>query len=309
MTPKLSIVLATDTEGTIRAVLEHLRGQTLKHEIEVVLACPEPIPFASECAAEFASIQVVLNPVNRLADARAAGVRAANAPLVFIGETHSFPDARFAERTLPEFDDPQWSVVVPALRNANPDGALSWAGFLCDYGAWAEELPKGEMAGVPVYNATFRRDLLLELGENLPAALDQSDDLVRALRASRRGALFLPSTQVSHVNATQWWPWVLNRFFGGTLIAANRSRSWAWPRRLIFAGGAFLVPIVLWRRMMPGVRMRTARGPSGTMPLVLLSLFLRAAGETLGYAGLATKRAEAVMLDIELHKLGYARPR
>ncbi len=309
MTPKLSMVLATDTEGTVRAVLEHLRGQTLKHEIEVVLVCSEPMPFASQCAAEFAAIRVVPHPVNSLADARAAGVRAATAPLVFIGETHSFPDVRFAELTLQAFDDPQWSVVVPALRNANPNGALSWAGFLCDYGAWAEELPEGEMAGVPVYNATFRRDLLLALGDSLAAALDQSDDLMLALRASGRRALFLPSTQVSHVNATHWWVWVRNRFFGGTLIAANRSRSWARWRRLIFAGGAFLVPIVLWHRMMPGVRMRSARGPAGTTPLILLSLALRAAGETLGYAGLATESAETLMLDVELHKLSYAEPR
>lgn len=303
---KLSMVLATDSEATIRPVVEHLRGQTWKHEIELVLVCPEALPFATECGTEFAAIRTVPHPVDSLARARAAGVRAAGAHLVFIGETHSFADARFAERTIPAFDDPQWSVVVPALRNGNPHGVLSWSGFLCDYGAWAEELPEGEIDAVPVYNATFRRDLLLSLGESLPLAFDQSDDLDRALRSSGRRALFLPSTHVSHVNATQAWPWVRNRFLGGTLIASNRSGHWPRWRRLIYAAGAFLVPIVLLPRMMSGVNARVLRGPIGTMPFVLLSLALRAAGETLGYAGLFRRTAQSGMLHLELHKLRYA---
>ena len=309
MTPSLSMVLATDTEETIRAVVEHLRKQTRKEEIEIVLVSPVAIPMARKYEAEFAGIRVVTNAVESLAEARAAGVRSAMAPLVFIGETHSFPDAEFADRTIAAFGEPQWSIVVPALRNGNPEGVLSWSGFLCDYGAWAEELPKGESVVVPVYNATFRRDLLLTLGEHLALALDQSDHLAQALHRSKRRALFLPSTHVNHVNTRQPWQWVRNRFFGGALIAANRSRTWPFWRRLIFAGGAFLVPFVLWPRMRDGVRARAVRGPAGTMVLVMLSLALRGAGETLGYAGCFTRKAEAAMLDVELHKLRYAERR
>lgn len=308
MTPRLSIVLATDTAETIRPVVEHLQQQTFRDELELVLVSPGAMRLPPVLTQQFAALRYVDHPVNSLAAARAAGVRAATAALVFIGETHSFPDARFAELTLPAFDDPQWSVVVPALRNGNPRGVLSWAGFLCDYGAWAEELPEGETNAVPVYNATYRRDRLLAL-DNLPAALDQSDDLAQALRASGRRARFLPSARVDHINVTHPWTWVRNRFCVGTVIAANRSRHWPWWRRLVFAAGAFLVPLVLWPRMRTGVMARRRRGPAGTMVWVALSLCLRAAGETLGYAGCFTRGAEAAMLDVEVHKLRYSEGR
>jgi hypothetical protein len=302
MTPCLSIVLATDTESTIRPVLDHLLRQTLASALEILLVSPAPIP----APAGFAAVRHVPHPVDDLASARAAGVRAASAPLVFIGETHSFPEPGFAERTLAAFADPHWSVVVPAIRNANPIGILSWAGFLCDYGAWAEELPAGPLHQVPVYNATFRTQLLLDLGDRLPRALDQGDDLLQALRASGRQALFLPSTKVEHTNTTQLGPWIRNRFLGGLLIASNRAKPWPWTRRLPYAAGAFLVPAVLYPRLRAGLQARTERGPAGTFAGLLFSLLLRAAGETLGYAGLFVSSARTGMLDIELHKLQYA---
>lgn len=304
MIPRLSIVLATDTAETIRPVLDQLRRQTLAADLEILLVSPAPIP----ALPGFAAVRHVPHPVDDLASARAAGVRAASAPFVFIGETHSFPQPDFAERTLAAFADPRWSVVVPAIRNANPAGVLSWAGFLCDYGTWAEELPAGPLHQVPVYNATFRTPLLLDLGPRLPRALDQGDELLQALRASGRQALFLPTTQVDHTNTTQLGPWIRNRFLGGLLIASNRAQAWSWTRRLLYAGGAFLVPAVLYPRLRAGLRARSERGPAGTFVGVLLSLLLRAGGETLGYAGLLVPQARSGMLDIELHKLQYAQP-
>lgn len=302
MTPQLSIVLATDTAETIRPVIDRLLRQTLSHAIEIVIVSPSPFPDVPG----FAAFRYAPHPVDDLASARAAGVRAASAPLVFIGETHSFPHPDFAALTIAAFADPQWSVVVPALRNANPSGILSWSGFLCDYGAWAEELPTGPLNQVPVYNATFRSQLLLNLGDRLPTALDQGDELVTALRMSGKQALFLPASRVDHVNTTQFWPWIRNRFLGGLLIASNRSRLWPWHRRLVYAAGAFLVPSVLYPRLRSGLNARTERGPAGTLAALFVSLGLRGAGETLGYAGLFTRIARSGMLDIELHKLKYA---
>lgn len=304
MTPQLSIVLATDTAETIRPVLHHLQSQTLPQALEVILVSPAPLPDVNG----FAALRHVPHPVDDLASARAAGVRAASAPLVFIGETHSFPHPDFAELTLAAFADPQWSVVVPAIRNANPSGILSWAGFLCDYGTWAEELPPGPLHQVPVYNATFRTQLLLDIGDQLADALDQGDHLLSALNATGQRALFLPEAKVDHVNTAQLWPWVRNRFLGGLLIASNRSSDWPRSRRLLYAAGAFLVPAVLYPRLRAGLNARAERGPNGTLAALLFSLCLRAAGETLGYAGLMTSHARSGMLDIELHKMKYAQP-
>ena len=63
----------------------------------------------------------VVRSVNHLPEARAAGVRAASAPIVFIGETHSYPQPGWAEALLTAFEGP-WAAVVPAIGNANPNG-------------------------------------------------------------------------------------------------------------------------------------------------------------------------------------------
>ena len=53
-----------------------------------------------------------------LAGARAAGVRAAAAPVVFIGETHSFPRPGMLSAMLAAFTDERCVAVVPAITNA-----------------------------------------------------------------------------------------------------------------------------------------------------------------------------------------------
>src|SRR5207247_1352154 len=98
------------------------------------------------------------------------------APLVFIGETHSLPHPRFAQ-TLIEAHAGPWAVVVPGFRNANPEPSLSWAGFLSDYSPWAYGLPAGEITYAPIYNASYRRSVLLEFGDRLGRALSHGDEM------------------------------------------------------------------------------------------------------------------------------------
>ena len=90
--PRMSIVLATDSYATIRPVIRCLSKQTVKQKLEVVLVTPDAKSMHSNLAGEspFAKTTVVEDSVDDLAVARAAGVRASSAPIVFIGETHSF---------------------------------------------------------------------------------------------------------------------------------------------------------------------------------------------------------------------------
>jgi hypothetical protein len=311
--PKLSIVLATDSFSTIRPVLERLQTLAGKDLIEVILVTPSPaemLPAISKYQDQFIAMQVVEDPVDNLAPARAAGVRAARAPLVFIGETHSFPHVDFVEATLAALEDPHWSITVPAIRNVNPKGAWSWSAFLSDYGRWSEGLERAELSSAPVYNATYRVPVLLELGSTLSSALDQGDELQIALQTRGRKVLFDPRAVVDHANVARPWDWIRGRFLGGLLIASNRSRRWPWSRRIVYVGGSFLIPLVLLPPLLPGVRgaARLRRLPMGTIPLIVAGILLRAFGEMFGYAGLFADRAVEGMHEYEIHKLDYRGP-
>ena len=93
--PRLAVVLATDTYETVRPVMRHLREQSARARLEVVIVAPLP-PHALDGHRReldgFAAARLV--PVASsagLAAARARGIRAATASLVFIGETHTYP--------------------------------------------------------------------------------------------------------------------------------------------------------------------------------------------------------------------------
>jgi hypothetical protein len=204
-----------------------------------------------------------------------------------------------------------WAAVAPAFGNANPDGALSWAGFLSDYGRWIEGLPAGEIDEAPIYNASYRRSVLLEFGDRLEAALSHGDELPAGLRARGYRAYFEPDARIDHVNVSRPAAWLHERFIGGVLIGASRSARWSRVRRLAYVFGSPLIPVVLLSRVMGGVR-RTARRrrlPIGTVPAMILGVIVKAVGEMVAYAGGAHASAEARMTEYEVRKVAYAERR
>ena len=103
--------------------------------------------------------------------ARAAGVRAARAPLIFIGETHTYAHPEWAEALIKAHAGP-WAAVVPGFGNANPVGALSWSLFLLDYGLWLHMMPARETVMAPTHNVAYKRQVLLDLGERARQRVD-----------------------------------------------------------------------------------------------------------------------------------------
>jgi len=305
--PKLSVVLVTDREETIRRVLDRLCLQTVRHEVELVLVAPASGALDPANLEGFAAVKVVQCglPIV-LSKARAEGIRAASAPLVFIGETHSFPDARMVEELIEAHAGP-WTVVTPGFANRNPTGPLSWAGFITDYGAWSERLPAGETGFAPFYNSAFKRSALLEFGSRLESALGSWDEMWDGLRAQGARIYFEPAARIEHLNASRRRSWVQERYLRGRMTADGRTPSWSRLRRLVYAcGSPLLPPLYLWRvrRGWSAVR-RDPRVPAGTLPAMVLGAVISAAGELVGYARGPDPTAEQRMTQIEVHKAAH----
>jgi len=306
--PKLAVILATDTYPTIRPVLERWRRQTVREQIELVLVAPTEDAVGDGLAyrSEFASVKVVVDPVDDLSLARAAGIRAATAPFIFVGETHSFPEPAFAEVLLASFDGP-WSAITPSFGNANPESLASWAAFLSDYGRWAQGLSPRELPEAPVYNAAYRRLLLTGLGDKLERALCQDDELWILLREGGHRAYFEPQARIDHANVARLGEWIRQRFLTGLLIASRRVRRWPLARRVLYAGGVFLIPAVLLSRTLPAAwkMARSGRLPWAAISVLVVGEFIKTAGEFAAYVGFSGDGAERAMHEYELHKLSY----
>jgi hypothetical protein len=307
--PQLSVVLVVDHYGSIRRVVDRLREQTAQEEIELVIVGPsrQALELDPMALAGVAGVRVVeCGSIHPMPPARAAGVRAASAPLVFLGETHTFAHPEFAATLIRAHRDSS-AVVVPGIGNANPDGALSWAAFLMDYGQAFHALPAGEIEAGPGWNVAYKRAALLEFEAALDTMLDSSDALMSALRGSGHRYRFAPDARLDHANVSRPLAWTDERYLSGLLFGSSRAARWSLARRLLYIVASPLIPFVYLSRIMRPVQLAARAGmlPRGTFAGLLVGAVVRTAGEVVGYAVGASREAERRMDDYELHKLNY----
>jgi hypothetical protein len=310
--PAMSVILPTDTYQTIRLVVQHLGRQTVRDRLEIVIVAPrrEPLKLVQSELEGFAGVQIVpVESLQRLGAARAAGVRAARAPLVFIGETHSYAHPRCAEVLIEAHSGP-WASVVPGFGSVNPVGLLSWSVFLLDYGQYLYTLPARETVTAPIHNVAYKRAALLEMDSELDEELAYGDQLLVSFHARGYRIYFEPAARLDHLNVSRWGAWVSDRFQGGLLIGGRRAERWSVLRRLVYFLGAPLIPLVLFRRATKGARDARRQGaPFGTTPALVLATIVSTVGEMIGYAGNTTLHADRRLLEMELHRFPYVSPR
>jgi len=309
--PELSFVLLTDTRDTIRGVLRRLHLQTAKARMEVVVVVPpgRAREFTEADAQGFANFIVVeSDPFVPAQLAKARGIRSASAPLVFLGETHAFPHRGWAEAIIAANRRGRWGAISPAFGNSNPRRTLSWAALLADYGEWLEGKPAGEIDAAPLFNTAYNRAALLELGVNLEAALGRSEELPATLQARGYRSYFAAQARIDHMNLIHVPQWLHENFLTGLLVSGNRARRWLWARRIAYVIGSPLIPFVLTRRALPGVRRARRMYPisAGVYPLLFIGTVARSVGEMIGYAVGLIAKAEESIEDYELHKVAYA---
>lgn len=309
-TPDLSVVLVTDHFTTIRRVVRHLGDQTARAVIEIVIVCPSAVALEadSEALGVFAGVVVKeVRSVHPMSLARAVGVRAATADVVFLGETHSYPHPEFAATVIATHRD-AWDVVVPGMDNANDDGAMSWAAFLIDYGYWLFHLPAGQVGAAPTWNVAYKRKSLMDLGTQLGTALTGGDELATAFRERGHTIYFQPAARLDHANVSRSaGDWLHERYLSGLLVGGNRRGRWGASRRWLYVLASPLIPVVLIYRTAPSVRAALRRGrlPRFTIPALVVGAMVRTLGEVVGYIAGARAKEEERMEEYELHKVKY----
>jgi len=303
------MIVLTDDFATIRRVVEHLSAQSIAGDVELVVVCPsvKDLELPAGATSALGRVTVVECSLLPLGEARASAVRAATAPIIVLGETHAFPDPDWAEQLIRAHVGP-WQSVAPGMQNANPQSAQSWSGFLMDYGRWLAKRPAGQIAAPPAYNASWKREALLRLGDRLSLMLEPGGPLDQLVVDRDAGFYHEPKAGVAHLNiAAPLSAWAAERYWGGRLFGARRSRAWPLPRRLVYFAGAALVPLLRLVRTRPAIAdaRRGGKLPRGTTVVIAAGCLLWAIGEAMGYiAGVG--RSESRMLEYELHKERYA---
>jgi len=310
-TLELSVIVMTpDTYATIRRTVRRLKAQDVRHLIEVVIVAPsaQGLGEHDNDLQGFHSVRFVeVGSITSTAAARAAGVRAASAPIVAFVEDHSFPANGWAKALLEAHREP-WAAVGPAIANANPRTLISWANLAIEYSEWLDPCPSGTVDHLPGHNASYKRAHLLEYGDRLEAMIEAESVLQWDLRARGHRLYLESSARTFHQNFSTPLSWVPLRFHAGRLFASARARGWPAWRRAFYAMCAPAIPLVRCVRIVRELRKPGRR--RGLLPRILpaltAGLVLDGLGEMVGYAtggGGAMKR----LSDMEFHRERYLR--
>jgi len=284
--PELSVVLVTDSLDAIAKVLGSYRDQNDPTRLEMVISVVGGAQLAGEAIRSlgFQHFRLVDGGDGDLQIAEARAVRAATAPLVVFAQAKAYPRPGFVDAILAARASGTWSVIGPSMANANPESAASRATMWVNYGQWMDAPARGPAEDVPGHNSAYDREALLALGPELEESLEAGWQLQTELRA-RGGRCFLePGACIAVVNPSRLGELVARFFRLGRRVAAQRRRHWSVLRRLGYAAGAPLIPLVrLARILADGVRRRRDHLEWRLLPFVLLALLASAAGELVGY--------------------------
>lgn len=290
-TPEMSVVLLTPAGyHTIRRTIRHLRAQTVRDCLEIVIVAPSASGLGLDAGelADFLRVQVVeVGPFYSVAAARAAGIRRASAPIVALGEDHSYPAPGWAAALIAAHRQP-WAAVGPVIGNANPDTTLSWANLLVEYGPWIEPAAPGPVDFLPGHNSSYKRALLCDYGPDLEAMLEAECLLHQDLRTRGHQVYLEPKAKTYHLNYSKPFSWIPVHFHGSRLFAAARARygRWSLKRRWFYGGAVVLIPLVRLRRLWAKARLALQPGRLlRLLPALSAVLLVSAAGELVGYVG------------------------
>ena len=289
--PKISVIIVTpDGYQTIGKTIEHLRRQTIRDKIEVVIVAPSASSLTVDdgMLKDFFGTELVeVGEMKTTGAAIAAGVRAASAPVVAYAEEHSYPAPRWAEALVRRHGE-GWAAVGAAVANANPASMISWAHLYAAFGQWVEPVEGGTTNNLAWHHTSYKRALLMEYDPALEAMLETEGILHRDLRRKGHRLYVEPHALSQHVNVSLLSSYLGAEFHSGRLFGAARARHSRWPvwRRLLYVGGSPLIPLVRLRRILREIK-RSGRQREllpKILPALAVGLACHAVGEAAGYA-------------------------
>jgi hypothetical protein len=227
------------------SALGSVLSQSIASHLEVVLidcadAATPPLP-----GSDHPSVRV-----HRLPDgahfglARAIAVAAARAPVVAFLEEHTRALPGWAE-ALVHAHRGTWAGVGYEVHNGNPGSGRSDINALMSYGLFSPPLVRGESRLLSGHNCSYKRDVLVSLGDRLADLLLVDNVLQKVLVAAGHRFLLEPDAKIAHRNevsasSTARGYLAFHRAFGA---ARAREGKWSLLRRATYVLLAPAIPL------------------------------------------------------------------
>lgn len=287
----MSVIITTGSGyESIRTTIKYLRRQTAREGLEVIIISPA-LEWSPDIEAEFkdfyGTVLIETDIDTGLYDAWVTAVKRSNAPIVFFGENHAFPEPELAEAIIEAHKGP-WAAVGCVIKNVNPDSVNSRAQLYMTYGAYTEPVESGEVNDLPGHNTSYKRSVLLDYGDELRGMLMRTNIMHMDLRA-RGFRLYLENkARTDHVNVSKTLAVIIDLFHNGRLYTAAlaRYKRWSIPERIFHA---LLEPLIISKHFLGTLHGIRRAGQSNelipaALPIITLGLTAHFLGKITGYA-------------------------
>ncbi len=289
--PNLSVVIVVGDEGTrsgLERTMQSLRAQASFDRMEVIIVdCSAPGTPAPE-GSDHPNVRNVKMPraTTTMAEARAEGVKLAEAPIVGFLDDHSFAMAGWAEALIEAHNGP-WAGVGGEIYNMSSAVGAADPIYLMGHGRWVPPAKRGVIDLLPTHDTCYKRDILLSYGDDLALLLMAEPVLMWKLIEDGHKLFLEPAVKSLHgytvnpLTLVAFYAW--NRCFGFA-----RARVFRWPawKRLLRAAAT---PIVPWVRAFNLFRLFFRTNPPRLwvlitgLPFILLAQYGAALGEAIGF--------------------------
>jgi hypothetical protein len=288
---ELAVVIVVGDEGTragLTRTMQSLLNQNSLSQMEIlIMDCSPPGTPPLDGSDHPCVLTIKMSrDTTTMAAARAAGVRAARAPLVAFLDEHSFALAGWAEALIDAHQGP-WAGVGGEVYNLSSAMGFADPIYLMGHGRWTPPAERKTMDLLPSHDTCYKREILLEYDDDLELLLMAEPVLMWKLREDGYELLLEPNVKSMHgytVNAltlVAFYAW--NRCFG---YARARVFEWSLLKRWLHA---FLAPLIPWARALQIGKGLAQNAPQRLwvfvigLPFILIAQYAASFGEAIGY--------------------------
>ena len=214
---------------------------------------------------------------------RAIGMSHATGDIITVTEDHCMAREDWYLEILKAHES-AYAAVGGAVENGSDHRILDWAVYLCEYSHVMLPIPDGEVDGIAGNNASYRRDVLDQVGESVKRNYWESF-LHEELKKNGVQFLSAPSIVVDHKKEFGFLYFLRQRYHYSRSFAGMRRTRMSIPKRVFYIVGSPLLPFLLIGRIAFRVFRKKRHYKEFLLSFPVLSIFMAsyAFGEFVGY--------------------------
>jgi glycosyltransferase involved in cell wall biosynthesis len=296
--PRLSIVIPSyNAAATIESCLGALLPQCDESTAEIIVVDSGDDDTARRVAEGFPAVRLICCAERHYpGGARNLGVARARGDLIGFIDADCIAAPNWVARVI-EAHDGEHPVIGGVVGIAGARGRLDWAAYFCSFHRWMSGTPSGPMADIPACCLSYRRSVLDRFGPFGSHGFSSDTELNWRVAGAGHPLRLDATIHVSHIHHPTWRSFVRRQYTRGHAFARMRVavQRFSPMRRLLYAGGSIVLPVLLSLRLARRVWGRRSRVPGGDLagtyrralvraaPLVFLGFAFWAGGELVGY--------------------------